>query len=102
MDRMTSHLDIRSFLKMYVDLRLLIKRLMTGPQRKLFAYQKDRLPMLEDEDSFDSDLDVEEKVHQPESLQEFSSMLGKYEIKTELDRRLLLGVLERDFHLSKF
>ena len=56
---MTKQLDLRSFMKMYLDVRLLLKRTLIEPQRKLFAYQRDRLPMLEDEDSFDSDLDVD-------------------------------------------
>ena len=59
MNDMKEQLDIRSFLKMYLDVRLLIKRTMTKEQRRLFAYQRDRLPLLEDEDSFDSDLDVD-------------------------------------------
>ena len=65
MDRMEKQLDIRSFLKMYLDVRLLIKRTMTESQRKLFAYQRDRLPMLEDEESFDSDLEVELDIYKP-------------------------------------
>ena len=65
MDRMKKQLDIRSFLKMYLDVRLLIKRTMTESQRKLFAYQRDRLPMLEDEESFDSDLEVELDIYKP-------------------------------------
>ena len=50
---------------MYLDVRLLIKRTMTESQRKLFAYQRDRLPMLEDEESFDSDLEVELDIYKP-------------------------------------
>ena len=34
---MGKQLDIRSFLKMYLDVRLLTKRFMTKDQRKLFA-----------------------------------------------------------------
>ena len=37
MGNMERQLDIRSFLKMYLDVRLLTKRTMTMDQRKLFA-----------------------------------------------------------------
>ena len=57
--------------------------------------------MLEDEDSFDSDLNVEQDIHQLKTVDEFTSLIGKYRIETDLDRRLLLGVLVRDCSLKK-
>ena len=62
MSGLTDKLDLRRLLKMYVDVRMLTKRLMNGPQRKLFAYQRDRLPLLEGEVSPDSDLDLDVEV----------------------------------------
>ena len=74
---------------------------MTAEQRKLFAYQRDRLPMLEDEDSFDSDLDVDQDIRHPKAIKEFISQIARYKIETDLDRKLLLGVLVRDHHLKQ-
>lgn len=84
---------------MYLDVRLLIKRTMNEDQRKLFALQRDRMIMLEDEESFDSDLDIDRDIRHPHAVKEFTSMIAHYRIKTELDRRLLLGVLVRDCYL---
>ena len=96
MAKLKKQLDIRSFLKMYLEVRLLFKRVFTKDQRRIFAFQRDRLPMLEDEDSFDSDLNVEQDIHHLKTVNEFTSLIGKYKIETDLDRRLLLGVLVRD------
>lgn len=101
MDEMTNTLDIRSFMKMYLDVRLLIKRTLTEDQRRLFAYQRDRLPMVEDEESFDSDLGVDNGIREPEAVKKFVTFLESYKIESELDRRLILGVLIRDFHNKK-
>ena len=64
--------------------------------------------MHEDEESLDSDdLDgSSEKIHNDPShaakvAMQFSSFLSKYQIETDLDRKLLLGVLIRDYHLKK-
>ena len=98
---MKTQLDIRSFLKMYLDVRLLTKRTMTKDQRKLFAYQRDRLPKLEDEDSFDSDLDVDQDIHHSKAVKEFTGLITHYRIESGLDRKLLLGVLVRDCDLDQ-
>lgn len=80
-EHMKMKLDLRSFLKIYIDLRLLVKRTMTVQQRKLFAYQRDRLLMLEDEDSFDSELDVDEDTRRPEAVKAFmNNVIDKYVI----------------------
>ena len=100
-DEMTNQLDLRSFMKMYLDVRLLVKRTLTEDQRKLFAYQRDRLLMIEDEDSFDSDLDLDKDIRDPQAVQKFVEFLGEYKIETDLDRKLLLGVLIRDYHNKK-
>lgn len=86
---------------MYLDVRLLIKRTMSPVQRKLFAFQKDRLPMLDDSDSFDSDLDIDKDIRKTKSVNEFIQLIGQYTIETDLDRKLLLGVLVRDCHLKR-
>ena len=96
LDKMETQLDIRSFLKMYLDVRLLIKRTLTKDQRKLFALQRDRLPLLEDEDSFDSDLNADQDIRLPKAIEEVKIMIDTYKIESGLDRKLLLGVLQRD------
>lgn len=48
------------------------------------------------EESFDSDLDVDQEVWQPESIKAFSSQISQFKIENDLDRKLLLGVLVRD------
>ena len=65
----------------------------------------------EDEESLDSDDDLdggvsEEEIHDDLShaakvTMQFSSLLSKYQIETDLDRKLLLGVLVRDYHLKR-
>ena len=62
----------------------------------------------EDGESLNSD-DVDgasEEIHNDPShaakvAMQFSSLLSKYQIETDLDRKLLLGVLVRDYHLKK-
>ena len=64
--------------------------------------------MHEDEESLDLD-DLEgtsEEIndgpsHAAKVAMQFSSLLSKYQIETDLDRKLLLGVLVRDYHLKK-
>ena len=57
--------------------------------------------MLYDEDSFDSDLDVDYNIHSERVVKEFISLVGEYKIATDMDRKLLLGVLVRDCHLRQ-
>ena len=101
MDKMEKQLDIRSFLKMYLDVRLLTKRTLTEDQRKLFAIQRDRLPVLEDQDSFDSDLDSVQDIWHPTAVEKFTDKIIEHKIESDLDRKLLLGVLVRDHNLRK-
>ena len=61
---------------MYADVRLITKRFMTGPQRKLFSYQRDRLHLLEDNLSSDSDLDQGLELRSAKALKKFHSTLG--------------------------
>ena len=72
-NKIEKQLDLRSFFKLYLDMRLLIKRTMTMGKRKLFALQRDRLPMLKDEDSFNSDLDVNQDIWNPKLIEGFTS-----------------------------
>ena len=100
---MEKQLDIRSFLKLYLDVHLIVKRTMTEPQRKLFAYQRDRLPLLEDHQDYSShsDFDLEKDIYKPKSVDELTTLISQYKIETDLDRKLLLGVLVRDYDLKK-
>ena len=56
--------------------------------------------MLSDEDSLDSDLDVNTEIWNSLEVKEFTSQIIQYKIETDLDRKLLLGVLVRDYHLN--
>ena len=56
--------------------------------------------MLSDEDSFDSDLDFNTDIWHSREVKEFTSQITQYKIETDLDRKLLLGVLVRDYHLN--
>ena len=58
--------------------------------------------MYEDRDSFDSNSEVDESIWRPEAVKEFTDLISKYRVKTDLDQRLLVGVLVRDWHLKKF
>ena len=57
--------------------------------------------MLEDEDSFDSDLDVDTDIKELKAVEEFTSLVRRYTIETDFDRKLLLGVLVRDCNIEK-
>ena len=57
--------------------------------------------MLEDEDSFDSDLDVDQDIRHPKVIKGYSSLICRYKIETELDRKFLMGVLVRDCHFEQ-
>ena len=101
MNKMETQLDIRSFFKMYQDLRLLIKRTMKEEQQKIFALQRDRLPLIEDvdKDGFDSDLGVDHDIRHPDEIKKFSATIIGHSIESDLDRKLLQGVLIRDRYL---
>ena len=101
MNKMETQLDIRSFFKMYQDLRLLIKRTMTEEQQKIFALQRDRLPLIEEEYGFDSDLGVDHDIRHPDEIEKFSATIIGHSIESDLDRKLLQGVLIRDRYLRK-
>ncbi len=48
--------------------------MLTKHQRKLFAYQL-TMPKEEDEDSFDSDLDLDQDIRGPEAVKKFVDSL---------------------------
>ena len=54
------------------------------------------MPEEEDEDSSDSDLDLDQDIRGPKEAKKFVQSLKEYKIETELDRKLLTGVLQRD------
>ena len=43
-----------------------------------------------------SEADIHKDIRQPGAIEELASLIGKFKIKSELDRKLLLGVLLRD------
>ena len=56
------------------------------------------MPMPKDEESFDSDLDIDKDNRSPKAIQKFISSLKQHKIETAPDWKLLIGVLERDCH----
>ena len=45
-------------------------------------------------------MDIDHALHQPEAIKEFTRSISQYRVETDLDRKLLLGVLVRDAHLE--
>ena len=69
---------------MHLDVRLLLKRTLTKDQKGLFAFQRDRLPILEDDNSeessnFDYYKDIGKDIYRSEKVaSEFTSLISKY------------------------
>ena len=93
---LTKQLDIRSLVQTHTSLRLLMKYTLTRKQRKLLAYQRRQLITLGDSESSESDHPELQDPWSKSKVKEFVDGLGSFETKTELDRSLLLGVLERN------
>ena len=96
-DRIEKHLDMRNIVESQVTLITLLKRALTKPQRHLLGYQRDRLMTLADSEHSDdfSEFDFEGK-RKPRRVKMVLKGLKNFEPQTELDFKLLLGVLERD------
>jgi hypothetical protein len=95
MDSLSKQLDIRSIFQTHTSLKLLMKYTLTRKQRKLLAYQRRRLTTLDDDGSSESDHPELKDPWSKSKVKKFVAGLDSFETKTELDRSLLLGVLER-------
>jgi len=95
MDTADQILDIRNIINMQKTLRIILKHTFTPKQRKMVAYQRDRLPFVDSESNSDSDWQPDYEAWMPRNYRKFLLSLRGFETKTKLDRSLLLGVLER-------
>lgn len=94
-------LDIKTIIKSQAILKLLVRRTLTTTQQKLLAHQRDKLPSLQSENSTQSDEFTHvgsacDSNEPPLSLQVFLEDLRGFKPKSDLDRKLLLGLLMRD------
>ena len=78
-------------MKNQIDMRLLLKRLLTKHQRVLFQIQKSRAISNEPKSSSD---DAIEHLADKKRIQKVESELQGFEMTTQLDKNLLLGVLK--------
>ena len=81
----------------------LLKRSLTKKQKLMLDYQRDRLPVLSDASSYDGgrrddkgiQVDASTK-YKPVRTKVLLEGLRNFVPETELDRKLLLGIIERE------
>lgn len=84
MQRLTSSLDIRRLVETHIDLKLFLQTYLTGAQRTLLKYQRERLPTVvasEEESSAEDSLDAESDGKQswdPAKLNQFIIFLQTF------------------------
>ena len=89
-------MDIRNLVKAQVDLRIILKRMLSKEQRLLFELQKSRVvPSVTGKSSSSSD-EQQDHMTNKKLLKETERYLYGFEMRTELDKRLLMGVLRRN------
>ena len=101
--RIDTHLDMRNIIENQVTLKMLLKRSLTKKQKLMLDYQRDRLPVLSDTSSSDGGrrddngikVDVSTK-YKPGPMKVLLEGLTNFAPETELDRKLLLGIIERE------
>ena len=97
MDRMTKEMDLETMIRTNLDLRLLIRRLLTPEQQTLFKYQRDRLLSAKSSDSEESECDDLWEISEKESLKkQHMKKIRNFVPSSDLDRRLLVGLIRRD------
>ena len=98
---MERHLDLRNIIQSQTTLAILLKRTLTKNQRLLLAWQRDVVPnFASDHDMSSSGGDdfVAQSKRDPGRVATFMKEMKKFNPETDLDRRLLLGVIMRDAH----
>ena len=96
-DRFEGMLDIRSFVKVQTNLSIMLSLLFTEKQRLLFKLNKDHVVIerktasCEPDDPIEFNLSKEKMKFSKKAL---NTLLG-YQVKTELDRKLLQGIFGR-------
>ena len=93
-------LDIRNLMRVSVDLKILKKILLQPNQRFLFKKQAARTVLL-DESSPVLSVGTDDADYNDRSAIEMnSSILLKKRFESEMDRKLALGVLTKDYSLG--
>ena len=108
--RIDRQLDLRRIIESQVTLMTLLRRQLTKKQKIMLDYQRDRLPNLNDlsasaasGDDIDTEVDAITK-HSPKRVKRLLSSLQDFVPVTELDHKLLLGIIERgepQHHITK-
>ena len=89
-------IDIRSVVRNMIDTRILLKRFLTKTQRVLFQLQRSRAIEL-DQDGLGSFSDEKACfLMGKKQLKQAETELEGFEVKKNLDKLLLLGVLKRE------
>lgn len=106
MDRVDYHLDLRNIIESQITLMQFLNRSLTKHQRLMLEYQRSRLPdaskLNTSSSSVDSNLDVDESEKRSgKRVRHFLEDMHGFTAETELDVRLLLGLLVRDETLLK-
>ena len=104
MDRIDRQLDIRNLIESNVTLNMVIRRTMTKQQRQLLSFQRDTLPAGIDspsssDSSAGSDFETSNK-RDPEKVEKLLKNLHGFVIETDFDRRLLTGLVKRDYPIK--
>ena len=100
-----THLDMRNIIESQVTLMTLLKRSLTKKQRLMLDYQRDRVPVLFDSSSSDGGggkgddegiSALASSKYKPGRIKALLEGLRDFKPETELDRKLLLGIIERE------
>lgn len=107
-EQIDRHLDLRNIIQSQLTLAMLLKRTLTKDQRLLLAWQRDRLPALYLDSEDEGDLSTSggddfaaQAKRDPKHVKGFMKQMKEFAPETDLDRRLLRGVIDRDRFLAK-
>ena len=98
LNSLKSSLDIQTIIRHQVDMKLLLRRIFSPEQQMMFKLQKDRIPHTDTPNSYTEKVDDYEvrSARDEKSLAQLHAMLKSFNFTTDLDKKLLIGVINRD------
>ena len=98
---MDKHLDIRNLMRMSYDIKSFKDTLLRPRQRMLFSKQARRIVALDESSPVCSQSSADEDYHDRVFMEKRAEKLLKWRFESEIDRRLILGVIDRNVKLEQ-
>ena len=99
-DEMDKHLDVRNLIRMSYDIKVFKDTLLRPQQRMLFGKQARRIIALDESSPVVSHSSGDEDWNDKVFIEQRTEELLKWTFKSEIDRKLILGVIDRHVELD--